>query len=298
MREGALRKNATRAVMYIFLIAVSLISVFPLYWSFISAFNNTQQILGGWLLPSTHLLENLQHLFEQHNVARALKNSFATTLLQTFAALAVSSIAGYGFEIYHDKAKDTVMAILMLAMMVPFVAVLVPLFQMFTKAKLINSWTGFILPSIATPFLIMYFRNSARSFPRDTLEAARIDGANHYRTLWSIYLPISKPILAVIALYTVVGVWNSWYHASIYITNREWQPLQLCLRRILVEQTEQLANATMDDAETLRMAQEQQISNNQLKYTIIIVSSLPMLVAYPFFQKYFVKGVMLGSLKE
>ena len=176
MREGALRKNATRAVMYIFLIAVSLISVFPLYWSFISAFNNTQQILGGWLLPSTHLLENLQHLFEQHNVVRALKNSFATTLLQTFAALAVSSIAGYGFEIYHDKAKDTVMAILMLAMMVPFVAVLVPLFQMFTKAKLINSWTGFILPSIATPFLIMYFRNSARSFPRDTLEAARIDG--------------------------------------------------------------------------------------------------------------------------
>ena len=121
MREGALRKNATRAVMYIFLIAVSLISVFPLYWSFISAFNNTQQILGGWLLPSTHLLENLQHLFEQHNVVRALKNSFATTLLQTFAALAVSSIAGYGFEIYHDKAKDTVMAILMLAMMVPFV---------------------------------------------------------------------------------------------------------------------------------------------------------------------------------
>ena len=72
MREGALRKNATRAVMYIFLIAVSLISVFPLYWSFISAFNNTQQILGGWLLPSTHLLENLQHLFEQHNVVRAL----------------------------------------------------------------------------------------------------------------------------------------------------------------------------------------------------------------------------------
>ena len=162
MREGALRKNATRAVMYIFLIAVSLISVFPLYWSFISAFNNTQQILGGWLLPSTHLLENLQHLFEQHNVVRALKNSFATTLLQTFAALAVSSIAGYGFEIYHDKAKDTVMAILMLAMMVPFVAVLVPLFQMFTKAKLINSWTGFILPSIATPFLIMYFRQRAQ----------------------------------------------------------------------------------------------------------------------------------------
>ena len=205
MREGALRKNATRAVMYIFLIAVSLISVFPLYWSFISAFNNTQQILGGWLLPSTHLLENLQHLFEQHNVVRALKNSFATTLLQTFAALAVSSIAGYGFEIYHDKAKDTVMAILMLAMMVPFVAVLVPLFQMFTKAKLINSWTGFILPSIATPFLIMYFRNSARSFPRDTLEAARIDGANEFRVFIRITLPLLWEVLSSLIVMCFIG---------------------------------------------------------------------------------------------
>ena len=114
-REGAVRKNASRAVMYIFLIAASLISVFPLYWSFISAFNNTQQILGGWMLPSTHLFENLQHLFEQHNVMRALKNSFATTILQTVLALAVSSIAGYGFEIISRNTSlpvgSTVMAI-------------------------------------------------------------------------------------------------------------------------------------------------------------------------------------------
>ena len=139
-REGAVRKNASRAVMYIFLIAASLISVFPLYWSFISAFNNTQQILGGWMLPSTHLFENLQHLFEQHNVMRALKNSFATTILQTVLALAVSSIAGYGFEIYHDKAKDTVMVILMLAMMVPFVAAATITFM--------NAWNAYLWPKV------------------------------------------------------------------------------------------------------------------------------------------------------
>ena len=194
MREGALRKNATRAVMYIFLIAVSLISVFPLYWSFISAFNNTQQILGGWLLPSTHLLENLQHLFEQHNVVRALKNSFATTLLQTFAVL---------------------------AMMVPFVAVLVPLFQMFTKAKLINSWTGFILPSIATPFLIMYFRNSARSFPRDTLEAARIDGLNEFQIFIRMFIPMMKPTYASAATITFMGAWNAYLWPKVVMQTNE-----------------------------------------------------------------------------
>ncbi len=163
--------------MYIFLIAVSLISRYFRCIGALSPRLTTPSRFWAAGCFRARTCWNLQHLFEQHNVVRALKNSFATTLLQTFAALAVSSIAGYGFEIYHDKAKDTVMAILMLAMMVPFVAVLVPLFQMFTKAKLINSWTGFILPSIATPFLIMYFRNSARSFPRDTLEAARIDDA-------------------------------------------------------------------------------------------------------------------------
>ena len=186
-REGAVRKNASRAVMYIFLIAASLISVFPLYWSFISAFNNTQQILGGWMLPSTHLFENLQHLFEQHN----------------------------------DKAKDTVMAILMLAMMVPFVAVLVPLFQMFTKAKLINSWAGFIMPSIATPFLIMYFRNSARSFPRDTLEAARIDGLNEFQIFIRMFIPMMKPTYASAATITFMNAWNAYLWPKVIMQTNE-----------------------------------------------------------------------------
>ncbi|MCI7704264.1 MAG: carbohydrate ABC transporter permease, partial [Clostridiales bacterium] len=143
MREGALAKKVSRFCMYAFLIVASFISVFPLYWAFISSCNNTQQILGGRMIPSTHLMENLTNLFAQQDVWRAMKNSFATTLLQVVLSLAVSSIAGYGFEIYHDKYKDRVMSILMLAMMVPFVAVLVPLFQMFSKAGLLSSWVGF-----------------------------------------------------------------------------------------------------------------------------------------------------------
>ena len=109
MREGAFSKHATRFLMYAFLIVVSFISVFPLYWAIISAFNNTQQILGGRMIPSTHLIENLTNLFAQQDVLNAMKNSFATTLLQLVLSLSISSIAGYGFEIYHDKYKDGVM---------------------------------------------------------------------------------------------------------------------------------------------------------------------------------------------
>lgn len=210
MREGALAKYTKKTLMYLFLILASLLSIFPLYWSFISAFNNTQQILGGRMIPSVYLVQNIQNLFGQQDVFTALKNSFATSILQTVVALAVSSIAGYGFEIYHDKAKDSVMSILMLAMMVPFVAVLVPLFQMFTQAGFINSWIGFILPSISTPFLIMYFRNSARSFPRDTLEAARIDGLNEFQIFVRMFVPMMRPTYAAAATITFMNAWNAY----------------------------------------------------------------------------------------
>ena len=210
MREGAVSKHVTRFVMYAFLIIVSFISVFPLYWAFISAFNSTQQILGGRMIPSTYLVQNLTNLFAQQDVWNAMKNSFATSILQTILALAVSSIAGYGFEIYHDKYKDGLMSILMLAMMVPFVAVLVPLFQMMSKAKLLNTWIGFFMPSLATPFLIMYFRNSARTFPKDTIEAARIDGLNEFQIFIKMFVPMMQPTYASAATITFMNAWNSY----------------------------------------------------------------------------------------
>ena len=221
MREGTLAKYTKKTLMYLFLILASLLSIFPLYWSFISAFNNTQQILGGRMIPSVYLVQNIQNLFEQQDVFTALKNSFATSILQTVVALTVSSIAGYGFEIYHDKAKDSVMSILMLAMMVPFVAVLVPLFQMFTQAGLINSWIGFILPSISTPFLIMYFRNSARSFPRDTLEAARIDGLNEFQIFVRMFVPMMRPTYAAAATITFMNAWNAYLWPKVVMQTNE-----------------------------------------------------------------------------
>ena len=221
MREGSLKKHATRTLMYVFLIIVSLLSIFPLYWAFISAFNNTQEILGGRMIPSTHLIENVRNLFEHHDVFNAMKNSLATTFLQTILALAVSSIAGYGFEIYHDKYKDRVMSILMLAMMVPAVAILVPLFQMFTKAKLLNSWIGFILPGISTPFLIMYFRNSARTFPKDTIEAARIDGLNEFQIFVKMFIPMMRPTYAAAATITFMNAWNAYLWPKVIMQTNE-----------------------------------------------------------------------------
>lgn len=210
MKEGAFKKHAVRTLIYAFLIVSSFLSVFPLYWSFISAFNDTQEILGGRMLPSTHLAENLSGLFAQQNVLGAMKNSIVNSLLQTLLALLVCSVAGYGFEIYHDRGKDLVMKILMLAMMVPFVAVLVPLFQLFSKMGLLNTAMGFVLPGISTPFLIMLFRNSSRSFPHDIIEAARIDGLNEVQIFARMYIPTMRPTYAAAATITFMNAWNAY----------------------------------------------------------------------------------------
>ena len=203
------------------LILASFLSVFPLYYMLCGATNTSIDVVRGKLIPGTYLVENFKSLVANQNLGLAMANSFRNAILMTLITLLVCSIAGYGFEIYHDKAKDTVMSILMLAMMVPFVAVLVPLFQMFTKAKLLNSWTGFILPSIATPFLIMYFRNSARSFPRDTLEAARIDGLNEFQIFIRMFIPMMKPTYASAATITFMGAWNAYLWPKVIMQTNE-----------------------------------------------------------------------------
>lgn len=219
--NGALRKKAKWILIYGLLIIASLISVFPLYWAFISAFNNTQQILGGRMLPSGYLAQNVRNLLEQAEVLTAFKNSTVNTLMVLVLSLTVCSFAGYGFEIYHDKAKDLVMRILMLSMMVPFVAILVPMFQMFSSMKLMNKTMGFVLPSISTPFLIMLFRSNARTFPRDIIEAARIDGLNEVQIFLRMFVPTMRPTYAAAATITFMNTWNAYMWPRVIMKTQE-----------------------------------------------------------------------------
>ena len=125
-----------------------------------AATNTSADVLRGRIIPGGNLLVNVKNLFAAQDIGTALGNSFKYSIVLTLISLVICSLAGYGFEIYHDKAKDAVMSVILLAMMVPFVATMIPLFQMFSKAGWLNSTIGFILPTISTPFLIMMFRQS------------------------------------------------------------------------------------------------------------------------------------------
>ena len=217
---------------YIFLIIVSFISVFPLYWMITAATNDTLDIARGKIVFGTHLAVNFKNLLAQQDLARAMKNSFLYAGVETVVALLICSLAGYGFELYHDKAKDKLFGILLLAMMIPGVATMIPLFKLMSSAKLLNSVWAFVLPVISTPFLIMMFRQNSRNFPIDIMEAARIDGCSEIGIFFKMYMPVQKSTYAAAAVITFMGAWNAYMWPKVVMNKPSAQTMPMLIANL------------------------------------------------------------------
>lgn len=204
-------------VSYAVLIIASFLSAFPLYYMLCGATNTSIDVVRGRLYPGTHLVENFKTLVDMQNLGLAMYNSFRNAIIITFVSLLVCSIAGYGFEIYHNKAKDTLMSILLLAMMLPFVAIMIPLFKMFASCGLVNTWIALVLPTISTPFMIMLFRQAARSFPHDIIEAARLDGLNELQIFFKMFIPVMKSTYGAAMTVTFMSAWNNYLWPTIIL---------------------------------------------------------------------------------
>lgn len=205
---------------YIVLVLASFLSAFPLYYMFAGATNTSIDIVRGRLLPGTHLAENFRTLLSNQNLGLAMYNSFRNAIVITVVTLLVCSIAGYGFEIYHDKGKDILMSILLLAMMLPFVAIMIPLFKMFSSWKLVNTWIALALPSISTPFMIMLFRQAARSFPHDIIEAARLEGLSEIKIFFKMFIPVMKSTYGAAMTVTFMNAWNNYLWPTIILQDK------------------------------------------------------------------------------
>lgn len=204
---------------YIFLAIVSLISVFPFYWMIMAATNNYVDVSKGKLTFGTYAAENFRNLISQQPLGLAMKNSFIYAISVTVICLFICSLAGYGFEIYHDKWKDRLFSVLLLAMMIPQVATMIPLFRMFSKAGLLNTVLAFFLPMISTPFMIMMFRQNSRAFPVDIVEAARIDGLSEIKIFFQMYMPVMKSTYAAAAVITFMNAWNAYLWPKVCMTD-------------------------------------------------------------------------------
>lgn len=204
---------------YIFLAIVSLISVFPFYWMIMAATNNYVDVSKGKLTFGTYAAENFRNLISQQPLGLAMKNSFIYAISVTVICLFICSLAGYGFEVYHDKWKDKLFSVLLLAMMIPQVATMIPLFRMFSKAGLLNTVLAFFLPMISTPFMIMMFRQNSRAFPVDIVEAARVDGLSEIKIFFQMYMPVMKSTYAAAAVITFMNAWNAYLWPKVCMTD-------------------------------------------------------------------------------
>ena len=259
---------------YIFLVIVSFLSVFPFYWMITAATNNTVDVARGKIWFGTYALENFKNLTSSQNLWGAMGNSFVYAFVQTVVAMLICSLAGYGFELYHDKQKDLVFSILLLAMMVPGVATMIPLYKMIAGMHLLNTVWGFMLPAISTPFLIMMFRQNSRNFPVDVMEAARIDGLSEFQIFFRMYMPIMKSTYAAAAVITFMNAWNAYLWPRVVMTSSDAQTMPMLIANI--------ASGYTVDYGLLMMG--------------VLFCSVPTMIVFFVLQKQFAEGIT-GAVK-
>jgi len=238
------------------------------------ATNASVDVLRGKLIPGDQLIVNFKNLLAAQDVGAAMINSFKYSVLLTIISLVICSLAGYGFEIYHDKAKDAVMSVLLLAMMVPFAATMIPLFQMFSKAGFLNTTIGFILPTISTPFLIMMFRQNARSFPHDIIEAARIDGLSEVGIFFKMFIPTMKSTYAAAMTITFMNAWNNYLWPKVIMTDETSMTMPMLVANL----------------------KEGYVTDYGMLMLAVLLCSLPTIVIFFVLQKNFAEGIT-GAVK-
>ncbi len=270
---------------------VALIVLYPLYFVIIASISSPEAVLAGKvvLYPVDINFDGFQKILERADIWRGYLNTIIYTALTVILSLLVTVPAGWALSRKTLPGKKFWMIFFIIPMF--FGGGLIPFYNVMSSLKLVNTMWAVILPSILSVWnLFMTKTFFETSIPDGLIEAAKIDGAGQFRVFTSVVLPLSKA-MAVMALYYAVGQWNSYFNAMIFLQDETLYPLQLVLKEILIASESTVGGSGETILEQFRLA-------NQLKYVSVIVSSLPVLCLYPFVQKYFAQGVMIGSLKE
>ena len=293
IREG---NQAATVLMYAACILIAFITLYPMYYVLILSLSAPEfaSTMRVYTIPKGFDLSAYEVLIKDMKMWRAYANTVLYVVPTTVLMIFTSSVVAYGLNYKKLIGRKFLTMFLLIPMY--FSGGIIPSFLLMVRLGLYDTPFSQIIPACFSIWNIILVKAYFRSIPESLSEAAKIDGAGLLQIFTRVVIPLGKPIFAVIAVYTIVGVWNSWFSAMLYLPHTEWQPLQMYLRRVLIEATQSLKQVM--DAATAREMAMRQLSNAQLKYAMIIFTSLPVLCTYPFFQKYFVKGMVLGSLKE
>ncbi|MGO3835723.1 carbohydrate ABC transporter permease [Lactococcus cremoris] len=292
-RPKSLQEKIFDVLVYGMAVLLILLIIYPLWFVIIASFSNPQDVATGpvWFWPKSWSLEGYKTLFVQPLIWRSYFNTILYTVAGTAFGLLVNIPVGYALSRRDLFGRKWISLLYVVPMFVT--GGLIPIYLVTKNFGLLNTVWVMIVPFAVSPYNIIVARTFFQeSIPNGLWEAAQVDGSSTFRYFFQIVLPLSKAILAVIGLWTAVGIWNSWFNALIYLTDQNLQPLQLILRQLLITNQTLQSQATGDVASQLRQTAD------MMKYAAIVVSTLPIMMVYPFLQKYFNQGVMVGAIKE
>ena len=279
-------------ILYTICALLLVVILYPLWFIIIASFSDPSAVAGGhvWLWPVGFTLEGYQELLRQPQVWLGYRNTIAYTVVGTLIALAVNIPAAYALSRKDLWGRKGLMGLYVFTMF--FSGGLIPIFLTVQQAGLYNTFWVLVLPFSVSAYNIIVARTFFEtSLPPDLWDAAQIDGCGNLRFFFTMALPLSKAVISVIALWTAVGQWNSYFNALIYIRDENLYPLQLIMRNILITNQNFAALGT-GEAAMIAMRRA-----NLVRYAMIIIATVPIMCVYPFIQKYFDQGVMIGAVK-
>lgn len=293
----AIRETKSRyaflAFNYLFMIGMMVITLYPVLYVIFASFSGSAELVrnGGKILlhPIGFSLDAYEKTFSNRNVLTGYMNTIFVVVVGVTLSMIVSSIGAYFLSRKGVMLKKPITMLIMFTMF--FSGGMIPTYMTVRDLHLVGSLWSLILPSLISTYNMIILRTGFESVPQSLEESAKIDGAQHIQILFHVILPLSKASLAVIALYYGVGYWNAWFNASLYLEgNVDKWPIQLVLRQILI------VNDTNSMTQGVDISDVEQVGES-IKYATIVVATVPILCVYPFIQRYFVKGVMIGAVK-
>ena len=280
------------AGVYLFLMIILLIVLYPLIYVVSSSFSSPGAVSSGrvWLWPVDISLRGFQVALGNPQIITSYANSLYYTFFGTLISVTLTVLVAYPLSRRGLYGRGVLMIFITFTMI--FYGGLIPTYLVVKNLGLLNTRWALLIPQAVAAWQVIIARTFFQvTIPEELAEAAELDGCSDLRFLWSIVLPLSKPILAVLVLMYAVGQWNAYFDALLYLKSADLHPLQLVLRSILI-----LNATTSGSMDAATMVERQQMAD-LLKYALIVVGSLPVLIIYPFAQRYFVRGMLIGSIK-
>ncbi|GIP32092.1 carbohydrate ABC transporter permease [Paenibacillus sp. J2TS4] len=286
------------SVIYVCLIALAFVTLYPFWNSLVISFNDGNDTAAGGITfwPREFTMENYKYVFRDSRLIHSFWVTVARTVVGTFLSILFTSMFAYAMAKRGLIGKKFYMIICVVTMY--FSGGLIPSYLLIKELHLMNTFWVLVIPGLISVWNMIIFRTFFLGLPDGLEESAKIDGCNHLQTFFRIVIPVSGPVIATLSLFTAVGHWNAWFDASIYITNQNLLPIQVILNQTISSILEVEASTQISGTKQEFLLGMQSVTHKSVVMSTMMVATVPILMVYPFVQKFFVKGVLVGSLKE